>query len=102
MQIKFFKKEKKLKKDDLQINPDLYWNIILGLFFIAFIAISIFGYLFFETVNSPFVYENPNPIVQVETVKKGRLDKVLNYFTDREKKSADILNGVPPFIDPSR
>ena len=102
MQIKFFKKENKLKKDNFQINPDLYWNITLGIFLLLIIAISFFGYTLFNKVNSPFVYENPNPTVQVETVNKDRLDKVLNYFSDREKKSADILNGASVLVDPSR
>jgi len=36
-----------------------------------------------------------------ETVKKERLEKVLEYFSTRETTSAEILNSPPLVVDPS-
>ena len=36
-----------------------------------------------------------------EIIGKERFDKVLNYFSEREKKSNEILNTHFPMIDPS-
>ena len=38
---------------------------------------------------------------QITIVKKESIEKVLEYFSEREKKSNQILNSPSPVVDPS-
>ena len=100
MEIKFLKKKKKFRKGGLGIKPDLYWRYILYITFVLIFIFCIFGlYLFIKTSQEPIL-----PIANVngqDTIKKERINKVLEYFTEREKKSTEILNSPSPIVDPS-
>ena len=101
MQIKFFKlkKEKNFKKKSSEIRPYFYWSLIfymgLGLTLLAFA----FGFYFFRQINKEYV--SANSTKGQETVKRERIQKVLEYFSLREEKSQKILNSPAPVIDPS-
>ena len=98
--MKFLKKKKKFKKGGLGIKPDLYWRYILYTTFALIFLSSVFGlYLFMKINNEPIP-----PVVNVNgenSIKKERIDKVLEYFSEREKKSIEILNSPSPIVDPS-
>ncbi|MEK7060148.1 MAG: hypothetical protein AAB970_00810 [Patescibacteria group bacterium] len=100
MNLNFLKKKKKFKKGGLGIKPDLYWRYILYMTFILIFLSCAFGlYFFIKTNEKPII-----PTVGVngqDTIKKERFDKVLEYFSEREKKSLQILNSPSPIIDPS-
>lgn len=100
MEIEFLKKEKKFKKGGLGIKPDLYWRYILITTFILILVFCVFGFYIFMGINKepilPAVSSN-----EQETIKKDRIDKVLEYFKVREEKSNEILNSPSPIIDPS-
>ena len=68
--------------------------------FVLILASCAFGlYLFMKISN-----ESVAPVINVgkqDTIKKERLNKVLEYFSEREKKSIEILNSPSPIIDPS-
>ena len=103
MQIKFFKKEKSFKKgrEGLWLNMNFYWKLSVGFMFIVFFVSLFFGYYFFMKIN-----EEPASSVnvdsgQAQTIKKERIDKVLEYFSKRAQKSSQILNSPSPVIDPS-
>ena len=100
MQIKFFKIKKSFKKHGLAFKPDFYWQLIVFAVFILILASFIFGYYLFMQINQESILSVGSGGRQ-ETVKKERLEKVLEYFSLREKKSIEILNSPAPVIDPS-
>jgi hypothetical protein len=101
MKIKIFKNKKKFKKGGFHANPNIGWEIILYITLcLAAFALVSGAYLFMRTNREPLA-----PVVgsgsHIKIVKKDRIGKVLQYFSLREKKSAEILKSPPPFIDPS-
>ncbi len=100
MKIKFFKREKKFKKGGFGVKPDLYWKYILFAIFSLILASCIFGLCLFIKINRELISPVTNTSER-ETIKKERLDKILEYFSEREKKSIEILNSPSPIIDPS-
>ncbi|MEK7190521.1 MAG: hypothetical protein AAB661_02025 [Patescibacteria group bacterium] len=101
MQIKLFKKEKSFKKKNFIFHPDLYWKITVSGILVAILFSFFFGYRLFMEINREAILPAPNGSRQVETVKKDRIEEILRYFSEREKKSAEILNSPAPFVDPS-
>jgi len=100
MEIKFFKKQKKFKKGGWAIKPDLYWGYILAITFLFILLFCIFGLYLFIKVNKEPISFVPT-VSDQEIIKKEKLDKVLEYFSEREKKSEEILNSPSPIVDPS-
>jgi hypothetical protein len=100
MNLKFLKKKKKFKKGGLGIKPDLYWQYILFVTFILIFLASIFGLYIFWEVNNKSTLPVSN-IGEQEAIKKERIDKILEYFQEREKKSLEIINSPSPIVDPS-
>jgi len=100
MNLKFLKKKKKFKKGGLGIKPDLYWQYILLATFILIILASVFSLYIFWEVNNASILPASNTGEQ-EAIKKERIDKVLEYFQERGKKSLEIINSPSPIIDPS-
>ena len=106
MNLKIFKTKKKFKKSEHQPNPDFYWKII---FFITAVLVFIalgFGIDLFLKVNK----EDFSPTIeqpateddgQSQKISNERINKVLEYFADRENKSKNILNSASPIKDPS-
>ena len=103
MKINFFKKEKNWKKEkqSLWLNVNFYWKLAVGFIFITIISSFFFGYYLFQKVNKEFVLEAGGDSSQVKIVKKERILKVLEYFSLRKQKSAEILKFPAPVIDPS-
>lgn len=100
MDLKFLKKKKKFRKGGSGIKPDLYWKYILWMTFGLIFISCIFGFYLFIKTNKELVV----PVVNVDgqgIIKKERIDKVLEYFQERENKSIEILNSPSPIIDPS-
>jgi hypothetical protein len=100
MEIKFLKKKRKFRKGGMGISPDLYWSYILYITFAGIVLSCAFGlYLFMRISNesTPLVISANGDSL----IKKERIDKVLEYFGEREKKSAEILNSPSPIVDPS-
>jgi hypothetical protein len=101
--LNFLKKNKSLKKENFQINFQFYWTLLLIILVIAILFASFLGYyLFTKASDEKEVSEESIIIKQQEIIKKERIDKVLEYFLEKEKKSSDILNSGVPIIDPSR
>jgi hypothetical protein len=101
MQIKLFKKRNNFKKKDFILNSNLYWRIaISGAFGLILLSFS-FGLYLFLQINQESVLPETNGSTQTPMVNKDRISKVLNYFSEREKKSAEILNSPVPIVDPS-
>lgn len=100
MNLKFLKIKKKFKKRETLIKPNLYWHYILFVTFLLMIAFCVLGfYLFIKTNN-----ELDFPIIKSdggEMIQKERVDKFLEYFSEREEKTIEILNAPSFVIDPS-
>ncbi|MEI8175116.1 MAG: hypothetical protein WCG28_04160 [bacterium] len=103
MKIKFFKKEKSFKKEkeSLWLNINFYWKLAVLFMFLVIIISFAFGYYFFMQMSKESVALPVISSGQTDTVKKERIDKVLEYFSTRETKSAVILNSPAPVVDPS-
>ncbi|MEK9182471.1 MAG: hypothetical protein AAB809_00140 [Patescibacteria group bacterium] len=101
MEIKIFKIKKKFKKGGIHVNPSVYWNIIQGITFFAIVGSFVFGFSLFRKINKEFISSAENTDKQAETISKERIDRALEYFSDRENKSESILNSPSPIIDPS-
>jgi len=100
MEIKFLKKKRKFRKGGLGIKPDLYWKYLLYMTFTLIFLSCAFGlYLFIEVNKEPIpTVMNVN---KKEITEEERLTKALEYFSEREKKSIEILDFPSPIIDPS-
>jgi hypothetical protein len=100
MQIKFLQKKTNFKKTNFYFNSNFYWGLIVCMVFIISLFSALFGYYLFMQVN-----KEPTVLIQgldpSQTVKKERLQKASEYFSVREKKSAEILNSSAPVVDPS-
>ena len=102
MKIKFFKREKKFKKGGFHANPDISWEIVLYLAFALVVASFVFGFLLLKEINKEAGEGEVNARGQAKIIEKERIDKALDYFAEREKKSAEISNSPSPIVDPSR
>ena len=100
MEIKFLKKKRKLRKGGLGIKPDLYWKYLLYMTFILILLSCAFGLYLFIEINKEPVSTVMN-IDKKRMTEKERLTKVLEYFSERKKKSVEILNSPSPIVDPS-
>ncbi len=100
MQIKFFKKEKSFKKEDLKVNLNLYWQCAVGGAAVIILLSFLFGYSTFTGLNDDTnTYAGVSD--SVPTVSNDRIEKDLNYFSDRAQESTDIINSPSPVADPS-
>jgi len=52
-------------------------------------------------INQEPVLPASNESGQIPTVDKARIEKVLNYFSTREKESTQILSSPASVVDPS-
>lgn len=99
MHIKFFKKEKSFKKKSF--SPILYWKIVVCAFFVLSVFSISFGFFLFKQVNKKPIFSGENNTSRAKMVKPERINKVLQYFSEREKKSKQIINSPSPISDPS-
>ncbi len=95
--IKFFKKH----KENILRNVALFWKLAVCLMFLGAVFSAVFGYYLFVKINKGVVLRGDAPGAQIETVKKERIEKALEYFSERTDKSIEILNAPAPIIDPS-
>lgn len=100
MELKFLKKKKKFIKGGTGIKPDLYWRYIVFFTFMLIILFFAFGLYFFIKIDNKLIPLNTN-VGEQEGIKKERIDKALEYFTERENKSIEILKSSSPIVDPS-
>lgn len=100
MKINFFKKEKSFQKKSFLLNANLYWRIIVYGVFLSSLVFFFFSYNLFVDTNKEFV-SSTDLNNQTDLVTKERIDKTLDYFSNREQKSNQILYSFSPVVDPS-
>lgn len=101
--IKLFKKQKNFTKDreSFWSNINFYWEAAVFIMFVIFVLSSFFGYYLFMKTDEEYVSEINTTTSQFGAVKKERIDRVLGYFSVKNKKSEQILNSPAPVVDPS-
>ncbi len=101
MKIKFFKKENNFKKKDFELNPNLYWSFSLIFLLIIIILSFILGYFLLKKVDKDLAPSNESAVTQTPLIDHSRIDTVLFFFSEREKRSNQILQTPTPILDPS-
>lgn len=101
MKINFFKKEKHFKKENSSFSIDFYWKTAVCFMFLTILISSFFGYYLFRQTNKEPLTTTGKDTEQAYIIKKERIDKALEYFSLREKKSNQILSSSLPIVDPS-
>ena len=101
MNLKIFKIKKHFKKGGIHINPDIFWGLSLIITLLIVLASFVSSFLLFNDLNQKFVPPAINLGGQTQAISKEKINKVLEYFAERQKKSNEILNSKPPVIDPS-
>jgi len=99
--IKFFKKEKNFEKKRLGLNLYFFWKLAVGFMFVSALVSLFFGYYLFGQINKETVLSSGATSGKVDTVKKERIEKVLEYFSLRKKTSNKIMTYPPAIVDPS-
>lgn len=101
MNINFLKSKKSYKKQDYQIDPEMYWKVILYIALIIVTVFVVYDFSVFTEVNNDPAVSSVNINDQIEKNRKKRIESFLEYFSQREKKSDDISNSPSPVVDPS-
>lgn len=101
MQLKFLKIKKNFQKKKSEINPSIYWKYLLYITSVLLLAAFVFGSYVFLKTNKDFSNLDEDQSVEIGIVKKQRLEKILEYFSQKEKNSVEILNSPTPIVDPS-
>jgi hypothetical protein len=101
MQFKITKTKKVFQKEDLSATPSLFWMMILAMMFVIIVSSFGFGFYLFIKVNADPVLSDEELGGQVETVDRDNLNRALEYFSERQKKSLYVLSAPAPVIDPS-
>lgn len=97
-----FKKKKKFTKEGFAVNPSLYWRFILTLAFFIIVLAFLFGFYLLNQLNKPFVPKEEDVSgVNVEVTNEERLNKILEYFKEREVVSEEIVKEPTSVKDPS-
>lgn len=97
-----FKKKKKFTKEGFAVNPSFYWRFILTLAFFIVALSFLFGFYLLNQLNKPFVPSSDSISgVNAEATSKERLDKILEYFQNREIISEEIIKEPTNIKDPS-
>ncbi len=104
MKINFlkFKKKNNLKKKTFSINVNFYWKSILFLsLFILLIGFAL-GLFVFLKINKDFILPEIKKGSLMEKIKEERIQKVFDYFSQKEENSLQILNNNFFIVDPSK
>ena len=101
MKIDFLKIKRNFRKKSFVINSNFYWRLILFLSLILLLLAFGFSFNLFIKIakESDLIIEQDNH--KTEITQKERIEKVIEYFKEREKKVIEIIDSPAPVIDPS-
>jgi len=100
MKIKLFKKKKNFKKKDFAFNTNLYWKVAVGGSLVVIVLSSAYGYVLFKDISREFALPAGNEDQSI-IVREDRINKALDYFSQKEEKSVEILGSPDSVVDPS-
>ena len=103
MKTNFFKLKlkKNYKKENFKIDPDIYWEAMVIFLFLLIIVSFVFAYNIFIQTNKENVLTVQNNSQELGNKEESKIKDALNYFSEREKKSTEILNSSSLVVDPS-
>ena len=101
MDLKILKIKKTYKKKRPIICPSTGWKIILFFSFFLILLSCYFGFVLFKQIDKDFVVSVEEVEGQIKIVKKEKIQKTLEIFSERENKSAEIIVLPAPITDPS-
>ena len=101
MKINFLKIKKDYRKEDAKINPDIYWKILVIILFLAIVISFIFAYNLFQHTNKDDIVIEQKNDDKMGNKEKVKIGDALKYFSERERKSNEILNSPSVIADPS-
>ncbi len=96
-----FKKKKVWKKNDFEINPNLYWRYLLVLVVVVIVGSFVFGVVVYRQIKSEPLVSVGNSQETERTDQKNRILEMLEYFEARKQKSDLIIISPSPVVDPS-
>lgn len=99
--MKLFKQGKIFKKKGERVSLDSYWKFAVFFMFLVAGGSLFFGHYLFTKISEESAVDSTNQAGVVQTVKKERIDKALEYFLIHKQKSDDIMGSPTPVIDPS-
>ena len=101
MKIKLFKKQNNFKKKDFVFHLNFYWRIIILCAIVMVFSSFLFGYRFFVKINQRPVSQFTNKESMADALNQNNILKALNYFSEKERRSNEILNSPSMVVDPS-
>src|SRR3989338_6354260 len=101
LDLKFLKPNKRFQKKKGWARPEFYWQGILLLALASALGFAIFAFYLFRKISGETAVSSPLADQQAEMIKKERIQKALDYFAQRAKKSENIINSPAPLTDPS-
>lgn len=101
MNLKFFKTKKTFKKGGIHIDPEIFWNICLLIACILIAVFSIFGFQLFQKTSKELILPAPSVLSQTKAIDRDSIQRVLDYFSERDQQSAKIINFPSSVVDPS-
>ena len=101
MKIKFLQIKKSFKKGGHNANPDFFWQLLLVIACVLVVVSFCFAFILFKQINSDTTGAGATTDQKHKSISKERIDAILQIFSDKEKKSIDILTSPSPVVDPS-
>lgn len=85
-----------------KVNPHVYWNILLYIFFIIIIALILFSlYLLYEIKNQQIFQITSSSSQSSSLINEKLLNKVTESFNINLIKEKEIKNDINLYKDPS-
>ncbi len=102
LNLNFLKKKKSFKKGGLHISPDVYWSIIQLSSLVLILGAFAFSFYLFKQINDGLASSALNTTNPTNSISKDRLEKVLQYFDDKNTISIQTINSPSLVVDPSQ
>lgn len=100
LKLKLAASKKRFKKEGKNIDPNIYWKSVVFMGFVLSVSFFLFGLYFSDKIKKESSII-PDTSMSTKISDKERLQKVLEYFAEKEIKSQQILLSPAPVIDPS-
>ncbi|MBP6866037.1 MAG: hypothetical protein KBC12_00640 [Candidatus Pacebacteria bacterium] len=99
--LNLLKKKKVWKKNDFEINPNLYWRYLLVLVVVVIAGSFVFGVIIYGQIKSEPLSAVDSGRETERSDQKNSILEMLEYFETRKEKSELITNSPSPVVDPS-
>ncbi len=101
MKKNLFKIKKNFQKENFKTEPDIFWMGIVIVSFLVILGSFIFAYNLFVEVNKETSVTDQPGTQKISSKEKEKIKSALDYFSEREKNSTEILNSQNHITDPS-